>query len=231
MVLSASSPSALSESGNSYSYVSKQAMFAVMGIIAMYAISKFDYKNYKNLYKIAYIVSIILLALVPIIGVEVNGAKRWIDLGVTQFQPSEVAKIGLIVFYAAYLTKNRDKLKTTLNGFWKPILLLAIPIGILVLFQDHLSASIVIVAIIAVMMLIAGTRIRDFLTSGLGIAGLGVGALVLMSQLTGKGSFRFDRIISFLDPWADATGDGWQVIQSLYAIGSGGLFGAGLRTK
>ncbi len=173
----------------------------------MYIISRFDYRKYKNLYKIAYIGSVVLLALVPIIGTEVNGAKRWIDLKFTQFQPSEIAKIGLIVFYAAYLTKNRKQLKTTWGGFWKPILLLTVPIIILVVFQDHLSASIVIIAIISVMMLIAGTRIRDFLTSGLGIAGLGAGGLVLMSQLTGKGSFRFDRIISFLNPWADATGD------------------------
>ena len=98
----------------------------------------------------------------------------------------------------------------------------------MVVFQDHLSASIVIVATISIMMLVAGTRMRDFLTIGTGAAGAGVGALVLMAKLTGKGNFRFDRLTSFLDPWADASGDGWQVIQSLYAIGSGGLFGAGL---
>ena len=148
-----------------------------------------------------------------------------------QFQPSELAKIGLIVFFAEYLTKNRDKLKTTWSGFIKPFFWLAIPILILVVFQDHLSASIVIIAIISVMMLIAGTRLRDFFTLGLGAAGAAVGALVLMAQITGKGDFRFDRIISFMDPWADQTGDGWQIIQSLYAIGSGGLFGAGLRSK
>ena len=129
------------------------------------------------------------------------------------------------------MTNNRDKLKTTLGGFVFPFLWLAIPILILVLFQDHLSASIVIIAIVSVMMLMAGTRMRDFLTVGLGVGGAAVGGLVLMAQLTGKGNFRFDRIVSFLDPWADQTGDGWQVIQSLYAIGSGGLFGAGLRSK
>lgn len=118
-----------------------------------------------------------------------------------------------------------------MGGFIFPFLWLAVPILILVVFQDHLSASIVIIAIVSVMMLIAGTRIRDFLTIGLGVGGLGVGALVLMAELTGKGNFRFDRIASFLDPWADQTGDGWQIIQSLYAIGSGGLFGAGLRTE
>lgn len=232
MVLSASSPAALSESGNSYTYVSKQALAAVLGLIGMAVISKIDYHEYKKLYMLAYIGSIILLALVPIIGEDANGAKRWISLGpLGSFQPSELAKIGLIVFYAGYLTNHKNDLKTTWKGFVKPFLWLVPPIFILVIFQDHLSASIVIIVIISVMMLIADTRLRDFFTVGLGAAGAGVGALVLMAELTGKGGFRFDRIISFLDPWADKTGDGWQVIQSLYAIGSGGLFGAGLRTK
>ena len=102
------------------------------------------------------------------------------------------------------------------------------PIIILIVFQDHLSASIVIAVVISIMMLIAGTRLRDFLTLGVGAAGAGFGALVFMAKYTGKGSFRFDRLTSFLNPWADPTGDGWQVIQSIYAIGSGGLFGSGL---
>ena len=137
------------------------------------------------------------------------------------FQPSEIAKIGLIVFFAAYLSDHKEQLKTTWKGFIKPFLWLVPPIFILVVFQDHLSASIVILAVISVMMIIAGTRLRDFFTLGVGAAGAGVGALVLMAKISGKGNFRFDRLTSFLDPWADQTGDGWQVIQSLYAIGSG----------
>lgn len=153
----------------------------------MYIISKIDYHKYKPLYKIAFWGSVVLLALVPIIGTEVNGAKRWISLGpLGTFQPSELAKIGLIVFFAGYLTNKKDKLKTTLGGFVFPLLWLSIPIIILVVFQDHLSASIVIIAIVSVMMLIAGTRVRDFLTVGLGVGGFGVGALVLMAQLTRK---------------------------------------------
>lgn len=232
MVLSASSPSALSDYGDSYTYVSKQALAAVIGLIGMFIISKIDYHIYKSFYKLAYIGSVLLLAIVPIIGDDINGAKRWIYIQpFGSFQPSELAKIGLIVFYAAYLANHRDELKTTWKGFVKPFLWLVPPILILVIFQDHLSASIVILAVISAMMVIAGTRLRDFFTLGLGAAGAGVGALVLMAQLTGKGGFRFDRITSFLDPWADQTGDGWQVIQSLYAIGSGGLFGAGLRAE
>ena len=231
MVLSASSPSALAESGNSYSYVKTQAQAAVMGLFAMYIISKVDYKSYKKLYKLAYIASVVLLALVPLIGEEINGAKRWIIIGSIQIQPSELAKVGLIIFYAGYLSNNKEKIKSLWHGFGKPFILLAIPVLILVVFQDHLSASIVIIAITAVMMLIAGTRMLYFIIFG-GTAGIaGISGLYLMAQLTDKGSFRFERIISFLDPWAEAQGDGWQIIQSLYAIGSGGLFGAGLRTK
>ena len=229
MVLSASSPAALSESGNSYKYVSKQALAAGLGLAVMFFISRMDYRRFKPLYKIAYFVSVGLLMLVPIIGSDANGAKRWIDLGpLGTFQPSEIAKIGLIIFFAAYLTDHKDELKSTWKGFVKPFLWLVPPVFILVFFQDHLSASIVIVVVISAMMLVAGTRLRDFLTLGVGVAGAGIGALVLMAQITGKGNFRLDRITSFLDPWADQAGDGYQTIQSLYAIGSGGLFGAGL---
>ena len=206
MVLSASSPSALAESGNSYTYVTKQAISAAIGLVAMVIISKIDYRRYKSYSKIAYIGSVGLLALVPILGVSANGAKRWIDLGLLgSFQPSEIAKIGLIVFFAAYLSNHKDDLKSTWRGFVKPILWLMPPIIILVIFQDHLSAAIVIAAVISVMMLIAGTRLRDFLTLGIGGIGAAVGGLVLMAQYTGKGNFRFDRLTSFLDPWADAS--------------------------
>ena len=126
------------------------------------------------------------------------------------------------------MSNHKEDLKSTWRGFIKPFLWLIPPVIILVVFQDHLSASIVIIVVISVMMLVAGTRLRDFFTLGVGGAGAGIGALVLMAELTGKGNFRFDRLTSFLDPWADASGDGWQVIQSLYAIGSGGLFGVGL---
>ena len=229
MVLSASSPAALAESGNSYAYVSRQALSAGIGLVLMIIISKINYHTYKPLYKIAYWVSLGLLILVPIMGSDANGAKRWIDLGpLGSFQPSEIAKIGFIVFFAAYLTDHKDDLKSTWKGFIKPFLWLVPPIFVLVFFQDHLSASIVIIVVTSIMMLIAGTRMRDFLTLGVGGAGAGLAALMLMARMTGKGSFRFDRLTSFLDPWADQTGDGWQIIQSLYAIGSGGLFGAGL---
>lgn len=232
MVLSASSPSALAETGNSYKYFEKQAVFAVIGIIAMLFISKIDYRFYKKFYKIAYIGSIVLLllVLVPGIGKEVNGAKRWVEIGI-RFQPSELTKIGLIIFFAAYLSENMKNLKGIWNGFLKPFCILAPAIAVLLLVQDHLSASIIIILVVSIMMIMAGCKLSYFLTAGVAGAGVGISGLLLLAKITGKGGFRLARITSFINPWADAKGSGWQIIQSLYAIGSGGLFGVGLRRK
>lgn len=228
MVLSASSPSALSKTQNSYSYVTKQATFAVLGFACMLIISKIDYRIYAKFYKIIYIIVVLMLLAVPIIGHNAKGATRWIDLGFTTIQPSEFAKIGLIIFYATWLTKNKDNLKTQLKGFWVPILYLAPVALILVILQDHLSATVVIAMIVAIMMLMAGTKLRYFMTYGVaGVVAGGTG-LYLLAKFTEKGAFRLDRITAFLNPWADPTDTGWQIIQSLYAIGSGGLFGVGL---
>ena len=120
MVLSASSPSALAESGNSYSYFSKQLIFAILGIIAMLFISKIDYRFYQKFYKHAWVISLILLALVLIAGKTVNGAKRWIYVTETlSFQPSELVKLLMIIFYAGILVKNRDELDKYGKGFIK----------------------------------------------------------------------------------------------------------------
>ena len=222
MLLSASSPSALSESGNSYSYFSKQLIFAILGIIAMMIISKIDYRFYQKFYKYAWWISLILLALVLIAGRTINGAKRWIYFTETlSIQPSELVKMLMIIFYAGILVKNRDELNKYGKGFIKHVLLLAPIIGLLLL-EPHFSASIVIIGICSIMMIIAGCKFWHFLATGLAVGVPAIVALVAFSP------YRLQRVITFLDPWKDATGDGWQVIQSLYAIGSGGLFGAGL---
>lgn len=226
MVLSASAPSAFAKTGNSYTYVEKQALLGAVGIVGMIIISKIDYKKYKKFSKIAYIGSILILAMVPLIGKEVNGAKRWIDLGFTTFQPSELAKLGMIIFYAAYLSDNKDKLKKLWHGFLLPFLYIAPVALILLVFQTHFSATLIIVAVVSIMMLIAGSKLSYFMSIGL-TGAVAIGGLIL----TQGESFRMDRINSFLDPWKDPTGDSWQIIQSLYAIGSGGIFGVGLRTK
>ena len=232
MVLSASAPSSLSKNGSSYTYFVKQFGFAVSGIVIMLIISKINYRKYKKYYWPIYILSVLvlLLVLVPHLGINVNGATRWIKIpGLGQFQPSEITKIGLIIFYAGYLTDHKKELTDFWRGFVKPLLLLAIPILILYKIQNHLSCALVISIVTAVMMLMAGARMLHFL--GAGAVGAIAAALLIIKGMAGntkEDSFRMDRIKTFFDPWADAKGTGYQMIQSLYAIGSGGLFGVGL---
>lgn len=234
MVLSASAPSALSETGSSYTYVVKQTEFAVLGFIVMFFFAKFDYRIFKKFYWPIYwfSVGILLLVLVPKLGASANGATRWINLGFTQFQPSEITKVGMIIFYAGYLSDHKNELRDFKKGFIKPLIFLAPPVLIALLIQNHLSVGLVMSAITFVMMIMAGCKLSHFIISGLVVGGLGGGALAIYmstkGQSAGEASFRIDRILNFMDPWQDPTGTGWQAIQSLYAIGSGGLFGVGL---
>lgn len=232
MVLSASSPSSLSTTGSSYTYVYKQVISAGIGITAMMIISKIDYRKYQSFYKIGYLFSIValLLVLAPGVGRTINGARRWINLPIFgSAQPSEITKLGMILFFSVYLSKHKDELKNVWKGFFKPIILfLAPPIAILLLVQSHFSASVIIILVVSVMMITAGTRFSHFVVFGsIGGGGL-LGIMYFFAKVLHKGSFRLARIYSFVDPWQDPQGDGWQIIQSLYAIGSGGLFGVGL---
>lgn len=221
MVLSASSPTALSEGTSSYAYFIRQLVFAILGLIAMFAISKIDYRFYKKVYKIGYILAIVLLLAVLLIGKEVNGAKRWIVItGALSFQPSEIVKLLMIILYAAVLTRDKDEL----SSFWKGIVkhaLYLIPIVLLLILEPHFSATIVIVGVCVLMMVFAGCKLWKMVIPGAVAAG---GFLILMLNT----NHSLKRITTFLNPWSDQLGDGWQVIQSLYAIGSGGLFGLGL---
>lgn len=229
MILSASAPSALSTTGNSYTYVKKQFAFAVVGLILMFVISKIDYRFYKKYYWPIYFGSwiVLLLVLVPTLGVSVKGATRWVNLGFTQFQPSELTKTGMIIFYAGYLADHKSELTDFWKGFIKPLCFIIPPIAILFLVQNHLSVSLVIIIIAITMMVMAGCRMQHFAATG-GFGVLGLGTIVGMLQMSGKGGFRLDRISTYFNPWADAQGTGYQMVQSLYAIGSGGFFGVGL---
>ncbi len=223
-VLSASSPTALAETGNdSYKYVKRQLFSAVIGVILMFALSKIDYKFWQKKYKIIFLGSILLLLSTLAMGASSNGATRWVNLGFISFQPSEVAKIGIIIFYAAFLTNNKEKLKSIKEGFVYPLALIVPVVLIVLVLQNHFSATLVIVMLVSILMLLAGCRMRYFILFGLPI----VAAVVFAIFFGGQG-FRLQRVMTFLDPWQDKTGDGWQIINSLYAIGSGGIFGVGL---
>ena len=222
MVLSASSPKSLSDYGTSYHFFIRQLIFALAGLGLMMIISKIDYRFYQKFYKIAWIFSVILLVLVLLIGKEVNESKRWIEITSSlSFQPSEIVKFLMIVFYAGILTRNREELGNFWMGLVKHVCMIA-PIIVLLLLEPHFSVSIVILGTSCMMMIIAGCKFWQFAAAG---GAIGVPAIVAMVMMA---DYRLIRVTTFLDPWSDPKGAGWQVIQSLYAIGSGGLFGMGL---
>ena len=222
-VLSASAHYSLRTEGDSYFYVKKQLLFAVVGIISMLIISRIDYRILNS--RISYVllgIAFVMLCLVfvPGIGVTRNDATRWINIAGFQFQPSEIMKVAMIFFIATTISKNPKRIKQFWAGF-VPYLVLIGAIAVLLLLEPHMSATIIIAVIAIAMIFVAGAKFSHLIP--IGVVGV-LGAIVLAYT----SEYRWKRVMIFLDPWQDARGDGYQIIQSLYAIGSGGLFGVGL---
>lgn len=221
MLLSASTPSANIKFGKSYYFFIRQLVFAVMGFILMYVVSLVDYHTYKKYANVGILVGIILLVLVliPGIGVARNGSRRWISLGITDFQPTELVKFLIALFFASAISDRRYDLKKldglVKYGLW--ILAVAVPI----LLETHLSGAIVICGIAICLLIVGGANMKYILTGGVGLVAGGAAIAMLIPS-------RAARLISFWHPFDDPQGKGYQIIQSLYAIGSGGLFGRGL---
>ncbi len=225
MVLSASAPSALIYEGDSYYFFKSQLKNAIVGIIGMIILSFINYKLFKGrLADFAIIVSIILLALVlvPGIGVTVKGATRWVNLGFV-FQPSEIMKISLIVFLAAKLSKDPQKNKKLITGIG-PLLLVILVITILLYKEPHMSAIGIILAVSFIIIFAGGMKLSHVLT--VIPTGIFVGIWYLLQE-----EYRVKRLLYIFNPWEDILDSGWQAVQSLYAVGSGGLFGVGLRKQ
>ncbi len=220
MVFSASSASAHYQHNDVYYFIKRQFAWALIGLAIMFAVSRI---SYKTIYKYALhllVASFVLLILVFVIGKTVNGAKRWIGVGSLSFQPSEVAKFAIIVFLARSLSANSVALKNFKDGFLPYIAIIGI-LALLVFLEPHLSGAIVIVLTGFVVMWAAGAKVLHFMA--VGIPAVIVGVIAMFSA-----DYRAARVMTFFDPFKDVSGDGWQIVQSLYAIGSGGFFGLGL---
>lgn len=220
---SASSYYALTEYSNSSFYLVRQLIFAIVGIVIMLIISKIDYKQYKRFGYLMFLGSIFLMLLVfvPGIGSSAKGARRWLNLGLFTFQPSEIMKLGLIIGMATYIVKNPKKMNTW-KGYIVPVIMTAV-VCILMYFQSHMSGALVMVVICAIIVIASGFKIKARTLIVLVLLALVLGSAFLFSE-----SYRLERIKSFLDPEADIQGGNWQPTQSLYAIGSGGIFGRGI---
>lgn len=225
MVLSASYASAYYDLGHETGgvatyYFTRQLLFAGLGIVAMFICSRLPISFYRRFSFLLLVVAVVLLLAVLVIGTEANGAKRWINLGFTTLQPSEIAKIAVVLFFSSMICRYNNSMGTIKKGVLPFVLILGIIVALLVL-EPHLSASIIILLVGAVMMFVGGTRLLWFVGGG-----FGVGALLLLAVNVLK--YSSERITAWLDPFADSGDTGYQVVQSLYAVGSGGLLGLGL---
>lgn len=220
MLYSASSSRAFANFGDSFWYIKRQVAWAALGAVAMFITANFDYHKLGG--KLAagiYIACAGLLVLVVAgLGTTVNGATRWLF----GFQPSEFAKIAIILLFAYKLSlpSEQKKLKSLKKGFLPYMLLIGLYAGLIIL-QPHLSCVILICATAFVMMFVAGTPMKHFFL-------VAVAGAVLLVVAIMAAPYRMARITTFFDPFADIQGSGWQIVQSLYAIGSGGIFGVGL---
>lgn len=223
MVSSASSYSALSKYDDSNFFLVKQLGFAIVGFIAMIVISTIDYKKYKKVSYLFYGLTLILMILVLTpLGVSVNGAKRWLGIGdFFRFQPSEIMKIALVLATATYVSCNYKKLNSWKGYIVPAIFLLAV--GIVMYLQDHLSGMIVMIVASVSIIFSSGIKLKWKVIIPIMIVGIALVGVFLFSD-----EYRLSRVTAFLHPEEDIRGTNWQAAQSLYALGSGEIFGLGL---
>lgn len=223
MIFSASYYKSISDTGDPYAFLKRQAVWAAAGFAGMWIVSKIDYHIWGRLYKVIPLVCIVLLGLIfTPLGQEAGGAVRWIGAGPITIMPGEVAKIGLIVFVAGYF----DKYPKRAYDFWRGVIPVVFLAGIyagMIMLQPNMSTAFTVVFIAGGMLLVSGAK-----WSHLGILAGGAALAGVAFIFTDSEGYRFSRVTSFLDPFAHALGSGWQAVQSLLALGTGGLTGLGL---
>lgn len=229
-LLSASSSIGLTDAGDPYYYVKKQIQALGIGLIISIGIMFLDYRKLNNKFVMSVImISIVsLIIIVQIIGLDEGGATRWVNIGIINFQPSELIKLGMIVFMAGFLqrlVKNRN-IKKFWKGFTLPLGIAGVVAFAIFYFQNHLSAAAVIGIVTLTQMIVAGVNIGFVL----GLMGLSTAILttILVNLGSDASDFRSERILAWRNPEKYSQGRGYQIIQSLYAIGSGGIFGLGM---
>lgn len=220
MVYSSSAIFAFERYGDSTYFLKRHFIYMVLGLVMALAMMAVDYKKLQKISKILLFVSVIFLAVLILKGREIGGAKRWFRIGQFSFQPSELAKISLIIYLSDVLTRKHVKIKKFFEGFLPPALVAGMLI-MLILMQPDLGTSIAIATITGILFFVAGVNMRHMLVSFLGL--LPVLYVAIFSV-----PYRRRRVLAFLNPWEDPRGIGFQVIQSFLAFGSGGLFGIGL---
>ncbi len=222
MILSASEYSTLVRFNDSFYYFKRQLLWALIGLTAMFVVMNWEYWNWRR-YAVPLLGGaflLLILVVIPGIGMEAYGARRWIGIGPVTFQPSEFIKLCLVVFTAYGLAQKGELVQSFTRGLLPFLAMLAAACG-LILLQPDLGTAVTLAGTIFVMLFAAGARLSVLV--GLGGAGLAAVGLAIAME-----PYRLRRLLAFLDPWQDPQGSGFHIIQSLYALGSGGLFGTGL---
>jgi len=221
MVFSASSASAHHFQKNALFFIERQGMWAAAGVVGMLWISKTDYKKIQAMTPLMLVISLgmILIVLIPGIGKSINGARRWLGVGPLTIQPSEIVKYTLPLFLAHCLSVRKEPISTVKEFI--PFLLLIVAFAGIIILEPHMSGAIVVGFVGVIVLIIGGTKLRYFFVPALVALPIGISLIV-------SSPYRLKRITTFMNPEADMLGDGYQIVQSLYAIGSGGFFGLGL---
>lgn len=225
MVYSASYSTSFATFGNHVFYLKKQLLWSLIGIICMYAVSKIPYRVISNYWILSYATAIICLILVLIIGEEINGAKRWLDFKIVGFQPSELAKLAVILSMAMVLNKTQKYITN-----WKVylVILLVVMVPTILVAKENMSTAFVIFIIGAGMIFLTMPDLKSVFKYMIMPGGMLLGLMLALSGVFIK-DYQMIRWKTFIEgPWSDPTGKGYQTVQSLYAVGSGGLFGKGL---
>ncbi|MDZ7734049.1 MAG: FtsW/RodA/SpoVE family cell cycle protein [Acidimicrobiia bacterium] len=220
MVLSASQVVALYEQGSSWYYFVRQAIWLGVGGVALVVAMVVDYHVWQRWARAVLLVAVGLLALVLVVGEEVNGSKRWLGIGDFGIQPSEFAKLAVILFAADLLARRADRIERT-DLTLRPLIVVLAVVAALILLEPNLGTTLVLAAIVFAMLFVAGTPLRSL--AAVGAFGMGGGLLMALAA-----PYRRARLLAFLDPWSDPQNTGYQTIQSLVGTASGGLLGVGL---
>ncbi|MGI9859933.1 putative lipid II flippase FtsW [Moorella naiadis] len=220
MIFSASALTSSYNYGDALYFLKRQLVWALLGLTGLFLALQFDYTRLKSLAAPFLGLAMVLLLLVLAVGIASRGSARWLGVGSLAFQPSETIKLAMVIFLAASLTDNRRYLTDLVRGLGPYLALLAV-VCLLILAQPDLGTAVAVAGTTFLMLAAAGADKRHLAF----LAALGVGAVALAIIIA---PYRMARFTAFIDPWADAQGNGYQTIQSLLAIGSGGLFGTGL---
>lgn len=220
-IYSASNYTARDRYNDAFYFVKKQLIGIAIGVVAMVFTSSFDYKRLKKLTIPISVIALIALILVfvPGIGVENYGAKRWIGMGGITLQPSEIAKFALILFSATYVSKHPERIKKFLGIL--PILIFGGIICLLIIIEPNMSITVCVALLMLTMLFAGGMKIKHLIL--LIMPAIGVAVVLIIIE-----PYRLSRLAAFLNPWSNPKGEGYQLLQSLYALGSGGWFGVGL---